>query len=144
MRNLNISEPNYDFAQSSSSASPSIPKATPTTYTANQQLQHATAITTTEKATLFTPTFSTPRPPQSLPAFFGAAAPIAGRSNFVLRNGAYGIPKASLVYETSSKGKGKELPDPVLENDTPLSIGIGEDAVSLPDLLVAGIAELTN
>lgn len=119
IRKLHINEPNYDFVPSSSSTTPPVTKAAS---------QSSTSSASTEKATFFTPTRSTPRPPQSLPAFFGAAVPVARRSNLVLRNGAYGIPKASLVYETSAKGKGKELPE-VLENDHPLSIGIGEDAV---------------
>lgn len=81
------------------------------------------------------PTFSAP----SLPSYFGGTSlSTVRRSNLVLRNGAYGIPKASLGFE--GKGKGKMLngvPErETREGDCPHSVGIGEDAVRSPSFLV--------
>jgi protein phosphatase PTC7 len=59
----------------------------------------------------------------------------ARRSNLIFRNGAYGIPKASLGDDDyrKSKGKGKEEPKAreTQEPEHHLSIGIGEDAYFL-------------
>lgn len=88
---------------------------------------------TSDRATLFTSHTSASYPSHTLPAFFGTTLNTARRSNLVFRNGAYGIPKASVGDENYRLSKGKEK---VVERETnepehELSVGIGEDAVSL-------------
>lgn len=84
-----------------------------------------------DRATLFTSNTSASFPQHSLPAFFGTSLSIARRSNLVFRNGAYGIPKAG--NRDTDKGKEKAVMQALELNDIeyPLSVSVGEDAVSV-------------
>ena len=84
-----------------------------------------------DRATLFTSHPAASYPAHTLPAFFGTTLNVARRGNLVFRNGAYGIPKASVGDDRGRKGKEKLVEErETNEPEHNLSVGIGEDAVS--------------
>lgn len=112
---------------------PTVDGLTVTSHPSTTSTSSSTTSPTLDKATFFSSGLSTPYPPHALPAFFGTTLSTVRRSNLIFRNGAYGIPKPSLVDSYKGKGKAQDEEESreTIEADHNLSVGIGEDAYFL-------------